>query len=77
VLALQEVIHELKDKKLGGILLKIDFEKAYNRVNWEFLSEVLRGKGFDPGVVHRLNQLVRNGKMTISINGEIGPFFQN
>jgi hypothetical protein len=48
VLALQEVIHELKVKKLGGILLKIDFEKAYDRVNWEFLSEVLRGKGFDP-----------------------------
>jgi hypothetical protein len=28
-------------------------------------------------VVHRLNQLVRNGKTAISINGEIGPFFWN
>jgi hypothetical protein len=28
-------------------------------------------------VVHRLNQLVRNGKTAISINGEIGPFFRN
>jgi hypothetical protein len=71
VFALQEVIHELKVKKLGGILLKLDFEKAYDRVNWEFLSEVLHAKGFDPGVVHRLNQLVRNGKTAISINGEI------
>jgi hypothetical protein len=69
ILALQEVIHELKVKKLGGILLKIDFEKAYNRVNLELLSKELRGKGFDPGVVHRLNQLVRNGKTAISING--------
>jgi hypothetical protein len=75
VLALQEVIHELKVKKLGGILLKIDFAKAYDRVNWEFLSKVLHAKGFDPGVVHHLNQLVRNGKSAISINGEIGPFF--
>jgi hypothetical protein len=77
VLALQEVIHEMKIKKLGGILLKLDFEKAYDRVNWDFLSEVLHAKGFDPGVVHRLNQLVRNGKTAISINGEIGPFFRN
>jgi hypothetical protein len=33
VLARQEVIHELKVMKLGGILLKLDFEKAYDRVN--------------------------------------------
>jgi hypothetical protein len=48
VLALHEIVHEAKTKKLGCILLKLDFEKAYNRVNWDFLFEVLRCKGFDP-----------------------------
>jgi hypothetical protein len=33
VLALQEIVHELKSKQLGVILLKLDFEKAYDRVN--------------------------------------------
>jgi hypothetical protein len=32
-LALHEIIHELKTKKLAAILLKLDFEKAYDRVN--------------------------------------------
>jgi flagellar motility protein MotE (MotC chaperone) len=32
-LALMEIVHELKPKKLGGILLKLDFERAYDRVN--------------------------------------------
>jgi hypothetical protein len=76
-LALQEFIHELKRKKLGGILLKIDFEKAYNRVNWEFLVEVLHAKGFDAGAVHRIMQLVTGGHTAISINGEVGPSFRN
>jgi hypothetical protein len=53
-LALQEIIHELKSKKIGGILLKIDFEKSYDRVNWEFLAEILRAKGFDAGAVHKI-----------------------
>jgi hypothetical protein len=54
-LALIEIIHEIKSKKLGGILLKLDFEKAYDRLNWHFLAEVLRGKGFDEGYIHRIS----------------------
>jgi hypothetical protein len=37
VLALHEIVHELRSKKHRGRLLKMEFEKAYDRVNWEFL----------------------------------------
>jgi len=47
VVILQEVMHELKDKKTSGAIIKLDFEKAYDRVNWNFLEEVLHRKGFD------------------------------
>jgi hypothetical protein len=77
VLALHEIVHELKIRKQGGLLLKLDFEEAYDRVNWNFLQEVLRAKGFDAGVVHRISQLVMGGQTAISINGEVGPFFCN
>jgi hypothetical protein len=76
-LALIEVIHELRSKKLGGILLKLDFEKAYDRVNWDFLAEVLRCKGFNEAYIHRILQLVSGGQNAISINGDIGPYFRN
>jgi hypothetical protein len=53
-------------------LLKQDFEKAFDRVDWGFMFKVLRLKGFDAGVVHIISQLVFGGQTTISING--GPF---
>jgi hypothetical protein len=53
----------------------LDFEKAYDRVNWVFFTKVLRAKGFDSGAVHRIMQLVTGGQTAISINGEAGPFF--
>ena len=76
-LALHEIVHELKNKKLGGILLKLDFEKVYDWVNWDFLVEVLRRKGFDASLVHRIYQLVSRGQTAISINEEMGPFLRN
>jgi hypothetical protein len=46
VVVLHETIHELKRKKQKGLILKLDFEKAYDKVTWDFLQQVLRMKGF-------------------------------
>jgi hypothetical protein len=38
VVVLHETIHELHRKKLDGVLFKIYFEKAYNKVHWDFFA---------------------------------------
>nr|KYP76168.1 Transposon TX1 uncharacterized [Cajanus cajan] len=40
---LQEIIHTLSKskKKTGDVIFKLDLEKAYDRVDWRFLQEVL------------------------------------
>ena len=41
VVILHETIHELHTKKLNGVVLKIDFEKACDKVKWPFLQQTL------------------------------------
>jgi hypothetical protein len=76
-LSLHEIIHELRHTKSKAVLLKLDFEKAYDKVNWKFLQEVLIRKGFESAFIHRIMQLVTSGQTVISINGTVGPYFRN
>jgi hypothetical protein len=34
---LYETIHELHRKKQDGVILKLDFEKAYDKLKWPFI----------------------------------------
>ena len=47
VLSLHENPHHCHRKKQCGIVLKIDFEKAYDKFNWDFLLECYALGGFN------------------------------
>jgi hypothetical protein len=46
VVMLNETIHEIHRKRMSGVILKLDFEKVYDKVNWEFLQQTLHINGF-------------------------------
>lgn len=72
-----EIMHDLKRRNTNAIILKLDFEKAYDCVSWTFLADVLRAKGFDGGYVHRILKLVTGGHIAVSVNGSVGEYFAN
>ena len=41
-----EVIDSLLKRKESGVLCKLDLEKAYDRINWDFLLSVMQKMGF-------------------------------
>jgi len=63
VVILHEVIHELKTSKKKGLIMKIDFEKAYDKVRWDFLEEVMLGKGLLAIWIDWVMQTVRGGRV--------------
>ena len=58
------------------MILKLDFEKAYDKVKWPFLQQTLRMKGFSPDWCNWIDQIVKGGSVSIKINDEVGHFFQ-
>ena len=66
VMALHEVLHDTKIKKKDGLILKLDFEKAYDKLNWDFLFSCLRQRGFCEKWCRWIKLVVTGG--TLSVN---------
>jgi hypothetical protein len=76
VVVLHETIHELHSKKLDGVLFKIDFEKAYDKVKWPFLQQVLRMRGFPVKWCDWVTKFIQGGSVGIKVNDDIGHYIQ-
>jgi hypothetical protein len=70
VVVLHEAVHELHTKKMNGVILKLDFEKAYDKVNWSFLHRALMMTGFSPKWRALINNFVYGGSVPICVNDD-------
>lgn len=46
VLVANEVLNVMQRKKKKGFIFKVDFEKAFDSINWDFLLGILNNMGF-------------------------------
>lgn len=78
ILLAQEVMGEL-DRRLAdpNVILKLDMEKAYDRVDWSFLLFMLRQFGFEEGVVDLLFRTFSNSWFSVLVNGEQTGLFKS
>ena len=53
----------------GGILLSIDFKKAFDSLNWNFMTQVLRRFNFGEKFIKMIETLYNNPKTVIKNNG--------
>ncbi|WVZ59399.1 LOW QUALITY PROTEIN: hypothetical protein U9M48_009545 [Paspalum notatum var. saurae] len=63
-------------KKQSGVILKIDFEEAYDKVRWPFLVQALQMKGFSSQWISWVQSFISDGSVAVNVNDEVGPYFQ-
>ena len=79
IIVAQEVFHHLKRRKKGNhfqMALKLDMNKAYDRVEWDFLEALLLKMGLSRKWVCLIIQCVSTVSYSLILNGEHMPPFR-
>ena len=75
VILTHENIHSLCSSNNQGFIMKVDIAKAYDRVEWAFLTKILHAFGFDHKVVGDIYKLISTSSIVFLVNGSSSHFF--
>ena len=65
-----EIISHYSKSKQKGILLKLDFKKASDKINRNFLFELMKARGFGEGWCNWVKDLLCSSKLAPVVNGK-------
>ncbi|XP_073051225.1 uncharacterized protein [Primulina eburnea] len=72
IIVYQEVLHSMR-KKSGGrgfMAIKIDLEKAYDKLSWDFIRHTITEAGFSQDWVRNIMSCIETPRFSILWNGE-------
>ena len=69
VIIANEVVEEAKRGQKSCIMFKVDYERAYDSVSWDFLTYMLRRLGFCTKWIHWIEGCLKSVSVSILVNG--------
>ena len=63
------------EQRKTGLLLLIDFEKAFDSIAWSFIKKCLLFFNFKPDIISWIETFYRNIKSTVIVNNKPTPWF--
>ena len=73
---IDSIIQYATEKNIPGLLLFIDFEKAFDSLEWPFIHDTLRSYGFGASLIKWVKTLYSHTESCILNNGWASNFFE-
>jgi len=69
VVVANETIDEVKRKKKKCIVVKVDYEKAYDSIRWDFLFYMMERLGFCIRRINWIKESLKSSTISVLVNG--------
>lgn len=76
IIQANEVVHSLKTSKQAGMIIQLDIEKAYDKLRWAYIRDVLKAYAFDHNWIRWFMALVTTASCSILLNGSPSRTFK-
>lgn len=70
----QEILHSCQISKQHGVVIKVNFEKFYNKIHWDYLLKVLYSKNFGTKWIQWITHWLYNSQSCILINDALSNY---
>ena len=71
-----DILFETKQQEIPGLILSIDFEKAFDTVSWKFIDKVLTYLNFGPSIKSLIHLFQSDSEYCIIQNGFLSDFLK-
>jgi hypothetical protein len=76
IIQAHEIIHTLKSRKKDGMIIQLDFAKAYDKLSWHYMTKRMEAYSFDNHLIQWVMTLVSTTSFSILVNGSPSkPFY--
>ena len=75
VALLRDVVYYSTSFDSPVAILSLDQEKAFDRVDWDFMRSTLSTMGFGPSFISWVNLFYNRVQSAVNVNGYLSPFF--
>ena len=70
-----DIIHSCQTKNIDGLILLVDFQKAFDSLSWDFINETLTTLNFGNNFIKWINIFQKNSNSRVLLNGHLtNPF---
>jgi hypothetical protein len=72
---LYDITHYLKKNNIPGLLVSLDFEKAFDSISWKYMQKVLKLFGFGENICQWIQAFYSNINASVIVNGQASRKF--